>query len=292
VLLASTPAYQDLLAWHPHLEVWGILLVALAADAAAISRWGKDAVSPEELPVTRRQLGCFLGGMGVLWIGATWPIHDVAENYLLSVHMFQHLVFSLIAAPLLLTGIPAWLWRKLLAPKILMAVFKRIARPLPALLLFNFYLVVSHTPAFMDAVLVHHQLHFWAHSLLLLVSIVMWWPVFSPLPELPRASTPVQLLYLFGQTIIPTVPASFLTFGDKALYRFYEDAPRLFSGVSPLTDQRIGGLTMKLFGGFLLWGVIAVLFFRWSSKEQKGTPDEVEWQDLERKLNQPRSVDL
>ena len=290
--LASTSAYQDLLRWHPHLEVWGVLLMSLALYALAISRWGRASVSPEELPVSRRQLGCFLGGMGVLWIGATWPIHDVAEKYLLSVHMFQHIIFSLIAAPLILMGIPAWLFRRLLAPRFLNEIFKKVTKPLVALLLFNAYLVVSHTPGFMDGVLTHHFLHFLAHALLLLLSVVMWWPVLSPLPEIPRASTPVQLIYLFGQTIIPTVPASFLTFGETAFYRFYKNAPRLFAGIDPLTDQRIGGLTMKLLAGFFLWGVIAVLFFRWSSREQKGTPDEVEWQDLERKLNRPRSIDL
>ncbi|MCA1840243.1 MAG: cytochrome c oxidase assembly protein [Actinomycetota bacterium] len=284
--LASTASFQDLLGWHPHYEVWAMMLAGLAIYALLVARWGESSVEPGEKPVSRLQVGCFLGGMSALWIGASWPIHDMAEQYLFSVHMFQHLIFSLVGAPLILLGIPHWMARRVLGPKPVMFIMKKLTRPIPALLLFNGYLVISHSPAFVDAVLVNHPLHFLAHAGLFFTAIIMWWPVFSPLPEIARISNPAQMLYLFGQTIVPTVPASFLTFGETPMYAFYIKAPRLFAGFSALADQRIAGLTMKLFGGFLLWGVIAVLFFRWSSKEEKGTPDEVEWQDLELKVNQ------
>ena len=44
----------------------------------------------------------------------------------------------------------------------------------------------------------------------------MWWPVVSPLPEMPPLAPPGQMLYLFLQSLVPTIPASFLTFGTLA----------------------------------------------------------------------------
>ena len=58
----------------------------------------------------------------------------------------------------------------------------------------------------------------------------MWWPVVSPLPEMPALSPPGQMIYLFLQSLAPTIPASFLTFGRSPLYPVYEAFPRI--GVS------------------------------------------------------------
>ncbi len=41
---------------------------------------------------------------------------------------------------------------------------------------------------------------------------------------------------------------------------------------------------MKLGGGLLLWSVIAVLFFRWSAKEESPGEEELSWEDFEREL--------
>lgn len=243
---------------------------------------------PGELVVTRGQRSLFGGGLLVMLLGASWPIHDVAEGYLFSVHMVQHMLFTLVATPLLILGTPAWMARWLL-PAPLMRIFKRIARPLPALLIFNVYLVSSHWPGFVNYVVTHEGAHFAAHLTLVFTAIVMWWPVLSPISEAPRVSPPAQMLYLFGQTVVPTVPASFLTFAKVPFYSVYAHAPRLFASISPTTDQLISGLIMKLGGGLLLWSVIAVLFFRWSSREESEIPDTSDWQALEDQVNRTGS---
>ena len=56
------------------------------------------------------------------------------------------------------------------------------------------------------------------------------------------------MLYLFLQSLAPTIPASFLTFGDHLLYPVYGTFPRIW-GIGALTDQLIAGLIMKLVGG-------------------------------------------
>jgi putative membrane protein len=91
------------------------------------------------------------------------------------------------------------------------------------------------------------------------------------------------MLYLFLQSIVPTVPASFLTFSTGSLYSSYAALPHPWIGV--VTDQRIAGLIMKIGGGLLLWAVIAVIFFRWNAKEERGdVAAELTWEDFERDL--------
>lgn len=273
------------LLWEPHPEVWLLFVGAAVAYLFALRRLGPSYVSVGDRPASTGQKMCFLGGLALLLAGAEWPIHELSEHYLFSVHMVQHMMFSLMAPPLLILGTPDWLARLLLTKTSLMPVVKRLARPLPAMLIFNGYLVFSHWPSFVDFTLVHHPWHLAAHVALFSTSILMWWPVFGPLPEIPRISAPAQMLYLFAQTIIPTVPASFLTFASTPFYKFYAHAPRVAAGIDALTDLRMAGIVMKLGGGLLLWTVIAVLFFRWSSREERGDADPLDWQDLELELN-------
>ena len=252
-----------------------------------VRRIGPQFVEPGEPAATKGQVRLWFLGLLTILVAADWPMHDLAERYLYSVHMLQHMLLTLVAPALLLAGTPHWLARRVLKPRWLMWLTRKITRPVPALLLYNGILVLSHWPTVVDATLRSEPLHFLSHSILFLSAIVMWWPVLSPLPEIPRASYPVQMLYLFLQTVVPTVPASFLTFADRPIYHFYETIPRWFS-ISVLEDQRIAGLEMKILGGLLLWSVIAVLFFRWSSKEERPeVPDVLEWQQVERELNQP-----
>jgi putative membrane protein len=129
----------------------------------------------------------------------------------------------------------------------------------------------------------HHVLHLAGHVVLFGTATLMWWPVISPLPEMPTLSYPGRMFYLFLQSIVPTVPASFLTFADAPIYKLYETFPRLW-GIGVLVDQQMAGLIMKIGGGLLLWVVIATIFFRWSSQEQSGVVETVSWDDFEHEL--------
>lgn len=271
--------------WAPHIEVWLVMGSVLAIYAMAVRYWGPQHVSPGDPAVTRSQVRYFALGVGVLWIGSDWPIHEISEQYLFSVHMTQHMLFSMVAPPLILMGTPDWLARRILGHRWILRSMRRLTRPLPALLLFNGFLVFSHWPGFVNSTATSEPLHFSAHFVLVVISLIMWWPVLSPMPELPRLTPPGQMLYLFGQTIVPTVPASFLTFGSVPLYSVYADAPRLISGFSAVSDQAVAGLIMKVGGGLLLWTIIAIVFFKWAAQQESGRPDVTGWQDLERELN-------
>jgi putative membrane protein len=223
-------------------------------------------------------------GVLTVWVASDWPVHDLSEKFLYSVHMTQHLLITLLAPPLLLLGTPAWLARELLRPAALYRAVRWLARPFPALVLFNALVVVTHWPTFVDATLGSELLHFAIHAALFLSALLMWAPVTAPLPELRPLTPPAQMLYLFLQSIVPTVPASFLVFAEKPIYRFYDTVPRLWN-LSAAEDQRVAGLLMKLGGGLLLWLVIAVLFFKWHAAEEENDREARHWRDLEREID-------
>jgi putative membrane protein len=271
--------------WHAHFDVWAIVGGLALLYAGSIRR--EKARRPGETVISPFQLRCLVGGLAVMWLASDWPIHDLAERYLYSVHMIQHLLFTMVVALLLVAGTPAWMVRNVLGAGRRLAVVRALSRPVTGLIQFNVILVASHWPLVVDATVRHHPLHFVAHAILLISAVLMWMPIASQLPEIPRLRPPTQMLYLFLQTIVPTVPASFLTFNSHPLYKIYGTFPRLW-GISALTDQQFAGLIMKIVGGLYLWAVIAVIFFRWYEDEERHPPEDsvLHWHDVEHELTE------
>lgn len=268
-------------ALHLHPDVW---LLFGAILAAYLWEWRRHVSATGDSEGRSRKTKFFVAGVLVLWVGAGWPIHDLAERFLYSIHMVQHMLFSLVAAPLLLAGLPAWMVRALLRPVWLLRIVRFITRPVMALIIFNGVLLAMHWPAVVTATAHSELFHLGAHVALVGSALLMWWPVLSPLPELPPLPAPGQMLYLFVQSLAPTIPASFLTFGSSPLYKVYIGFPRIW-GIDALTDMRIAGLTMKIAGGFILWGFITAIFFRWYNEEQRTEGwDSLRYRDVEREV--------
>jgi putative membrane protein len=218
-----------------------------------------------------------------LYLVAGTPIHDISEQYLLTAHMFQHTVFVMISAPLMLAGVPGWFWQALLRRPGFLRVGRVLTHPLMAFSLFNVLTVATHLPEVANFALETHWFHLLVHIALVASAMLMWWPVLSIVPELPRLSPPLRMAYLFLQSLIPTVVAAFVTFANGAVYDFYAQAPRMW-GISAVEDQQIAGGVMKLMGSVILWGFITVIFFQWFYKEQRESEGPA-WRDIEEELD-------
>lgn len=253
-----------------HLEVAALCVGLLAAYFRALQIHGPVMVEGVGRPAaTRLQKTAFTAGVLTLWIASGSPLHDIADGYLFSAHMLQHLLQAFVAPPLLLIGTPSWMFELVTKNDRVRSAVRSLGAPIVATLLFNTILMLIHWPQVVTLMVDNGAVHFAAHAAIVLTGLVLWLPVLSPSTAVvPRLSLPGQMLYLVAQTILPTVPSSFLTFGDTPLYTVYERFPRLW-GIGALDDMQAAGIIMKIGGGFYLWGIITVLFFKWAGDEER-----------------------
>jgi putative membrane protein len=254
-------AVTDTNVWRfrAHPEVWLLMVSIIGSYVYAVRVVGPRLLGPGRPAVSRRQIGCFVAGIGLLWAASDWPIHDIGENNLYSVHMLQHMIMSYFAPPLLLMATPEWLMRLIVGNGKVYTAFRWVTRPVAAAVIFNLAIMVIHIPALVNAAVTNGPLHYSLHLLLVLTSLLMWMPVVGPLPEV-RIGPGAKILYLFAQSFVPTVPAAWLIFADGAVYKAYDHGPRVF-GLSVTDDQQIAGVLMKIGGSIYLWTLCTVLFF-------------------------------
>ena len=226
------------------------------------------------LAAPRRRVASFAAALGALGVTLNGPLHNLSDGYLFSAHMLQHLALTLVFPPLLLYGTPAWVVRPLLRPAWLRRLARVVTRPLAAGIIFSVPITLWHFPQFYEAALEHHGLHIVQHLVFLGTAVIMWWPILSPVAELPRAAYPTQMLYLFVLGLPMSLAGALITLADGVLYPFYAAAPspRVF-GLTPLADQQLGGLLMWVVGTIYLWVAASVVWFRWSVREEVGEVD-------------------
>ncbi|MEO8457743.1 MAG: cytochrome c oxidase assembly protein, partial [Chloroflexota bacterium] len=163
--------------WHLHPDVIVLCLGLLVAYWYAVTIWRPHLVDAGR--VKRRQVAFYVSGVAVLYLAGGTPLHDLSEGWLLSAHMLQHLLFSLVAAPLLLAGVPTWLYEALLLRRGVYPVAKVVLHPLVTIGFFNSVLVLTHLPESMDFTLNHHWFHFFVHVLIVSSSLMMWFPIIT-----------------------------------------------------------------------------------------------------------------
>jgi len=214
------------------------------------------------------ELWSFVLGVLFFWLAADWPLGPLAAGYLVSVHTAQYIVFTMVVAPLLIHGMPRWLLQVLVRPGWSYRIAHILSRPLIAFLVFNVVLIATHLPPVVDG-LKTTQFGSFAIDMTWLVSgLLFWWQVLGPLSELDPLPYPGRIVFLLLNVFVPTVPAAFLTFADYPIYAVYELAPRV-AGISAAQDQQLAGLTMKIVGGFIIFGTASVLFFKWYGAEER-----------------------
>ncbi|MEY3796561.1 MAG: hypothetical protein RLZZ170_575, partial [Actinomycetota bacterium] len=168
--------------FQAHPEVWVLVVFLVGAWLYAIRVIGplSAEVRAGEPVLTRRQAGMFTGVIALLWLSSDWPIHDISEGYLYSVHMFQHMALSYFLPPLVLLATPVWLFRAILGSQRAGKVIRWLAKPVIAGVLFNVVIMVTHVPAMVNQSVSNPVLHYSLHVAVVASSLLMWIPVVAP----------------------------------------------------------------------------------------------------------------
>jgi putative membrane protein len=258
--MLAAPSFESPWAFVPNPEVYLLVAFLIGAYIYAIRVLGPRAVPHGQPVVTRRQVVSFVGAMVLLFAASTWPLHQIAEQYLYSAHMLQHMMLSYFMPPLVLLATPEWLLRTIIGTGRVYRVIRAITRPVPAGLLFNAAVILTHVPGMVNASGENPVLHYSLHLALVASALGMWMCVLGPFAEwhIGPLGKPI---YLFLQSIVPTVPAGWLTFAEGIVYKHYRTPVRVW-GINPTDDQQIAGAIMKLGGTAFIWPFVVYYFVR------------------------------
>ena len=245
--------------FQPHPEVWLLVVAVLFSYIYAVRVLG-PAVVKNGPAITTKQRNAFIAGVLLLWLASDWPVHDIAEEYLYSMHMFQHMVLSYFMPPLILLAIPKWMFDAVLGAGRVRKTFNWLAKPVIAGVLFNAIVMITHIPQIVNRSVSNAPLHYSMHVLLIVTALLVWVPICGPDRKLHLQSGG-KMIYLFLMSVVPTVPAAWLTFAEGAVYKHYDTAVRVW-GLSVTTDQQIAGAIMKTGGAIFLWSIVVFLFFK------------------------------
>ncbi len=250
---------QILTLWNFDPTILGGGAALLLAYAAAVRfRFARSAIY-------------FALGVLVVWFALFSPVDPLADEYLFSAHMFQHLLLIAVAPPLLLLGIPKSVWASLPAP--LARVEYVLSRPVVAWLVGVVTVVTWHWPALYNATLQNGVLHVFEHLCFLATGSVFWYPIIRG-----RLGAPAALIYLMAATHVMTLLGILLAFFPHLLYPAYAqpaDSLGLLTlirsgwGISARDDQQIAGLMMAVPGGAAYLTAIFVMMVRWFTREEE-----------------------
>jgi putative membrane protein len=261
------PPFTPQLSLHLSTLIGVAVLAALYLYAIGPWRRLRDFPKPEWWrPV------CYVGALLVIAVSLNGPIHDLSDRYLFWVHMAQHLLLTLVMPPLLILGLPGWLvdgWtaRRQDGKSALVSILRLLTHPVFAGILFAAVLLAWHAVGAYDLMMREHGVHIATHLMFMVAAVLFWWPVVSASTLLPRLGPGLGMLYLFLGQLPMQILGAIITFAEEPLYTWYLAAPRTW-GMSPLDDQKLGGLLMWVPGNLWIWGAMSVLFFQWAKKER------------------------
>ena len=226
-------------------------------------------------PWPRKRAVCFLSGVGVMAFAIMSPVASY-DGVLFSVHMWQHILLMMVAAPLLLLGTPITLLlrsvssksrREVIIPFLHSRAVRAITFPVVAWLAFAASMWGSHYSPLFNAALEHEWLHWLEHMLYVSVALMFWWQVIGADPTPWRMAHPIKLLYVFLQMPQNSFLALSIYDTQRVLYSHYETTLRTW-GPSPLEDQQLAGITMWVVGDLLFLAAVAFVIAGWVKHEE------------------------
>ncbi|WP_029326750.1 cytochrome c oxidase assembly factor CtaG [Bacillus coahuilensis] len=281
------------------LEIFGFLALwspffAIAVVFATVLyflitvKWRSEFKESE--PLSIKQAIFFILSMVLLYVIKGSPV-DLLGHIMFSVHMIQMATLYLVIPPLMIIGIPKWVWKAFINLKPITNVFTLLTRPLLALILFNSFFSFYHIPLIFDAVKLDETLHGIYTVGLFIFAILMWWPMINKL-ELNELSGLKKVGYIFASGVLLTPACGLIIFANGPLYATYYDqstwmqalalcvptgtldglslaGPEIFTNMQLIEDQKLGGVLMKIIQEIVYGFLLGIVFFEWYKKDQE-----------------------
>lgn len=234
-----------------------------------------DRLHPDN-PVPVRRSVAFLAGLGVIAVALMSGI-DAYDTTLFSVHMVQHLLLTLVAAPLLALGAPITTLLRVATPDVRRTVIlpilhsralRIVSFPVVTWLVFAGVMWGTHFSPIFDRSLEDPLVHDLEHALYLGAGLLFWWPAVGLDPSPWRMPHPVRAMYVFLQMPQNTFLAVTILNSSVPLYPHYATLVRRWAP-SALDDQRIAGGLMWLCGDILFVAAIALILAGWMAHEKR-----------------------
>ncbi|WP_163970774.1 cytochrome c oxidase assembly factor CtaG [Oceanobacillus halotolerans] len=271
--------------WSPYflMFVIGLGLVYYLITGPLRHKFGGD-VRP-----TIKQQVMFYVGLILLYIVKGAPI-DILSHIMLTAHMIQMAFYYIVFPILIIKGIPVWIWEKVVYKPVIKPLLIFLTKPLISLLLFNTLFSLYHLPVIFDFAKSSQIAHTAISIIILFAAFIVWLPILAPLKEFDRMPPLGKIFYIFASGVLITPACVLIIFADTPLYAAYTQdgawvqalslcvpgdvlqgiaisGPELFSPMSTLEDQQLGGIFMKIMQEITYGIILARVFFGWFTKE-------------------------
>jgi cytochrome c oxidase assembly factor CtaG len=212
-----------------------------------------------------------IAGIVIMFLALVSPIDTMADTYLFSAHMLQHMLLVLVVPPLLLLGISRSFEASVINVPALGKLERLLARPLIAFALGMGTLCLWHLPPLYDGALANEWIHILEHLCFLATATIFWWPLLTTIED-RRMAPHLAILYLVGAMLVQSFLGIAITFAPLGVYTAYlhpADPLHILSmlrnswGMTPAADQELGGLFMWVPGGLVFLAAILMTMFRW-----------------------------
>jgi cytochrome c oxidase assembly factor CtaG len=239
-------------AWSWNAEA--VVPLALAGWYLAATRDGREPL----------RMISFLAGCALLVASLVTPLDTLARTYLVWAHLLQNVVLAEWAPLLLVAGIPPALAERLSAPRVVRA----LTHPFVALPVWVATYALWHIPALYDAALGRPgSLLALEHATYVIAGILFWWCVWQADPH--RLSSGARAGYVVAAFVLSAPLGLVLALVPRALYGFYAHAPERVFGLSRLTDQQLGGMTMAAEQSVVFFAVFAYWFLLFLAEQEQ-----------------------
>jgi putative membrane protein len=199
------------------------------------------------------RIGWLLAALGVVWLTLLSPLNALADGYLFSAHMVQHIFLLLIVPALAMASLPR---------SVSLAVRPRqLGHPFLGWIAGVGAMWFWHAPVMCNAAVSSRPIHALQTISLLVLGSVFWRQILAP-RELERLSPPAAVAYLFSACVACSVLGIVITFSPVEVCSIYAVPSLDRFGVLP-TIRGVWGLSAgrdQQIGGLLMWVPMCVIY--------------------------------